>query len=207
MNDGRLGRGGLILCGGRSSRMGRDKALLPFGPDEVLLQRVARLLSEAVPHEQIVCVAASGRQLPPLPAGVQTVADPIPDGGPLVALAAGLATIADRAEAIFVTGCDAPFLSPRLVARMFDLLQDASAAAPHDGERWHPLAGVYRTAILPAAKSLLESGERSVVALLEKCSARRVAADEIRDSDPQLQSLITCNTPGDYRDALQRADL
>jgi molybdopterin-guanine dinucleotide biosynthesis protein A len=182
--------------------MGRDKALLPFGPDEVLLQRVVRLLGEAVPQERIVCVAALGQQLPPLPAGVQTVVDPYPDGGPLVALVAGLAALANHVEAAFVTGCDSPFLSPRFVARMFDLLEDASAVAPHDGQRWHPLAGVYRTEIVPAARSLLDAGERSVVSLLEKCSARRVALEEIRDADPPLSSFIACNTPADYQAAL-----
>ena len=42
-------RGAIILCGGASSRMGRDKAWLPFGPDEVMLQRVVRLVGEVVP--------------------------------------------------------------------------------------------------------------------------------------------------------------
>ena len=48
---------GIILCGGRSTRMGRDKATLPFGP-ELMLQRVVRLLGEAV--QRIVIVAATG---------------------------------------------------------------------------------------------------------------------------------------------------
>ena len=61
--------GAIILCGGKSSRMGRDKASLPFGP-ELMLQRVVRLLGEVVDPRKIVVVAAPGQSLPELPAGV-----------------------------------------------------------------------------------------------------------------------------------------
>ena len=58
--------GGIVLCGGKSSRMGTSKALLPFGP-ETMLQRVIRLLGELV--SPIVAVAAAGQALPELPPG------------------------------------------------------------------------------------------------------------------------------------------
>jgi len=59
--------GGVVLCGGKSTRMGSPKALLPFGP-ETMLQRVVRLLGTVV--SPIVVVAATGQDLPPLPASV-----------------------------------------------------------------------------------------------------------------------------------------
>ena len=198
-------RGAIILCGGESSRMGRDKAMLPFGPGEVMLQRVARLVGEAVPIDRIVCVAAPGQTLPQLAAAIQFVFDPIPHSGPLAGLATGMVAIESRAAAVFTTGCDVPLLVPAFIERMFDLLDDDEIAAPHDGQRWHPLAAVYRTNVLPRIDSLLAAGERSLVALLESSRTRRVPIDDLRDVDPQLASLTACNTPDDYRNALRRA--
>ena len=71
---------GIVLCGGRSSRMGRAKALLPFG-DEVLLQRVVRILREVV--DPVVVVAAPGQELPVLPPTVRVVHDDRALSGPV----------------------------------------------------------------------------------------------------------------------------
>jgi molybdopterin-guanine dinucleotide biosynthesis protein A len=65
--------GGIVLCGGQSSRMGRPKAWLPFG-DELMLPRVVRLLSEVV--SEAVVVAAPEQDVPALPEGVAVVRDP-----------------------------------------------------------------------------------------------------------------------------------
>jgi molybdopterin-guanine dinucleotide biosynthesis protein A len=184
--------------------MGCDKATLSFGPGETMLQRVVRLASEAVPMDRIVCVAAPDQSLPPLPAAVRVVFDPVPYGGPLAGLATGLATIEQEAEAAFLAGCDAPLLKPAFVLRMFELLADYQIAAPHDGERWHPLAAVYRADLRPMIESLLASGSRSVVALIESCHTRRVATTQLHDVDPELETLITCNTSEEYHVAQER---
>jgi molybdenum cofactor guanylyltransferase len=190
------------LCGGQSTRMGRDKAWLAFGPEEVMLQRVVRLVSEVVAVERVVCVAAADQELPHLPECVQLVRDREPECGPLAGLATGLSAIAGRADAVFVTGCDVPLLVPAFVARMFECLGDHEIAVPHDGGRIHPLAAVYRTKVLGHAESLLASGERSLVSLIERCRARQVDGDSLRDVDPNRSSLANCNTRDDYQRAL-----
>ena len=70
--------------------MGRDKATLPFGPDETILPRVVRLVGEVVPFGRIVCAAAVDQSLPVLPAGVRIAVDRQSGRGPLAGLAAGL---------------------------------------------------------------------------------------------------------------------
>src|SRR6516162_8765549 len=87
--------GGIVLCGGRSERMGRPKAWLPFG-DELLLPRVVRLLRQAV--DPVVVVAAPDQDVPPLPDGVAVVRDEAKGRGPLQGLAAGLAALRGQAE-------------------------------------------------------------------------------------------------------------
>jgi molybdopterin-guanine dinucleotide biosynthesis protein A len=183
--------------------MGRDKATLPFGGSETMLARVIRRLHEVVPSENAVCVAAAGQALPLLPAGTRVVFDEVPGAGPLAGLAAGLRAIGADVEAVYVTGCDAPRLAPALVARMFEQLGDSEIAAPHDGRQWHPLAGVYRTTVAHRVETLLAAGERRLTALLETCAARPVPLDVLREVDPELASLATCNTPDEYQAALQ----
>src|SRR4051794_21124741 len=102
-----ISTGGIVLCGGQSQRMGRPKAWLPFA-GELLLPRVVRLVREAV--APVVVVAAADQELPPLPDEVQVVRDEQKGRGPLQGLAAGLASLAGRVEAAYVSSCDVPFL-------------------------------------------------------------------------------------------------
>src|SRR3954471_20287396 len=87
-----MGRGALILCGGKSSRMGRDKATLQFGP-ELMLQRVVRLMSDVVGPAEITVVAAPNQSLPELPAAVRVARDNREFRGPIEGLATGLREI------------------------------------------------------------------------------------------------------------------
>jgi molybdopterin-guanine dinucleotide biosynthesis protein A len=200
-------RGAIILCGGASSRMGRDKAWLSFGPHEVMLQRVVRLVGEVVPVENIVCVAAPSQELPELPRGVRTIYDPVPHCGPLAGLATGLRSLADQVDAVFVAGCDVPLLVPAFVRRMFELLGDHEAVVAEDEDWCHPLSAVYRTSVLQQADQLLAEGERSLMSLVERCDARKMPIELLRDGDPELSSLIGCNTLDDYKRALGAAGI
>src|SRR3954451_25449858 len=133
--------GGVVLCGGQSSRMGRPKAWLPFG-DELMLPRVVRTLGKVV--GPLVVVAAPGQDGPPVPAGVAIVRDPEQGRGPLQGLAAGLAAVRGQADAAYLSSCDVPFLRPAFVRRLIELLGDYSICVPDAGGYRHPLATVYR---------------------------------------------------------------
>lgn len=194
--------GGIILCGGKSSRMGRDKATLPFGP-ELMLNRVIRLLSEVVEQKNIVIVAAPGQQLPRLPAGVTVTHDRRPDHGPLEALSAGLTCLNDNVAAAYVTSCDAPLLVPAFAARMFDVLDQYDIAVPRDVEHFHPLAAVYRRSVLPAVEKLLLADRLRPQFLFDEVNTRFVEVDTLRDVDAQLQTLMNLNRPDDYQAALE----
>jgi molybdopterin-guanine dinucleotide biosynthesis protein A len=184
--------------------MGRDKASLPFGA-EAMLSRVVRLVSEVVAAESIVCVAKEHQTLPPLPNGVRIARDALPDCGPLAGLAAGLRAMPAGIDAAFVGGCDVPLLVPTFVESMFAALGEHQIAAAFDGERLHPLGAVYRPNVLSTAEALLEAGERSLVALLAACYTFRVPVDQLREVDPELQSLAACNSVDEYEQALRRA--
>src|SRR5262245_44208050 len=97
--------GGIILCGGRSSRMGRPKAWLPIG-GKTMLQRVVRVLHEVV--SPVVVVAAEGQDVPPLSADVEIIRDEQADRGPLQGLVTGMRALKNRVSIVYVSSCDAP---------------------------------------------------------------------------------------------------
>lgn len=193
---------GIVLCGGRSSRMGAPKASLPFGPER-MLQRVVRLLSGVV--DRIVVVAAPGQSIPALPAEVTFAHDRREGQGPLEGLAAGLTALGDDVDAVYATSCDVPLLVPAFVQRMFDLLEDHAIAVPRDGEYHHPLAAVYRPTVRPQVEQLIAAGRMRPVFLFERVRTRQVRPDEWIDVDPGSCTLSNLNRPEDYLAALAAA--
>ncbi|HWG47113.1 MAG TPA: molybdenum cofactor guanylyltransferase [Gemmataceae bacterium] len=192
--------GGVVLCGGQSSRMGRPKAWLPFG-DELMLPRVVRLLGEVV--TPIVVVAAPGQDVPPLPSGIDIVRDPEQGRGPLQGLTAGLEALRGRADAAYLSSCDVPFLQPAFVRRLIELLGDHVICVPEvDGYR-HPLAAVYRLEVAAVAMRLLAENRLRPAFLFEEVSTRLVQPHELADVDATFQTLRNLNTPAEYETALR----
>ena len=197
--------GGIVLCGGESRRMGRPKAWLSFG-DEFMLQRVVRILRAVV--EPIVVVGAPDQDLPPLEPPVELVHDQRRSRGPLEGLAAGLSRMAQLgADAAYASSTDVPFLQPSFVQRMIELLGDALIAVPHAEDKHHPLAAVYRTAVLPEIDRLLAVDRLRPLFLFDAVPTRVVKSDELQAADPTFQSLRNLNTPDEYTAALKDAGL
>jgi molybdopterin-guanine dinucleotide biosynthesis protein A len=196
--------GAIILCGGKSSRMGRDKATLPFGP-ELMLQRVVRLIGGEIRLENLVVIAAPHQILPALPNEVLIVRDAKEYQGPLAGLATGLRALTERADAAYATACDVPLLVPAFVHRMFDLLGAFDIAVPFDGQYHYPLAAVYRPGVLAYAEKLLDAQRMRPRFLFDEVSTREVPVDDLRAVDPNLLTLENLNYEEDYLAALSTA--
>lgn len=192
--------GGVVLCGGQSSRMGRPKAWLPFG-GELMLPRVVRLLGEVV--APIVVVAAPTQETPLLSPEIEIIRDPEPGRGPLQGLAAGLEALRGRADAAYVSSCDVPFLRPAFVRRLIELLGDFAICVPEVGDYRHPLAAVYCIEAADVAVRLLAESRLRPAFLFEEMPTRIVHPEELADVDPTFQSLRNLNTPYDYEAALR----
>ena len=197
-------KGAIILCGGKSSRMGRDKATLPFGP-ELMLQRVIRLVSLVVKPQQIVVVAAPGQQLPEISHEITVTHDERQNRGPLEGLAAGLRVTDKNVDAVYVTSCDVPLLVPAFIERMFELIKDHEIAVPRDGQNHHTLAAVYRLSVLDHVQQLLGADRLRPRFLFDEVNTREVPVDELRLVDPELATLENLNHPEDYLKALSVA--
>ena len=196
--------GGIVLCGGRSTRMGVPKATLPFGP-ETMLQRVVRLLSTVV--DPIVVVAARDQQLPELPSGVINTVDEREQRGPLEGLRAGLKALPRSVDAAYVTSCDVPLLVPGFVTRIIELLADHDIAVMEIDGFPHPLSAIYRRSMLPQVESLLVRDKLRPVFLFDALRTRRVRPEEMVSVDPNLRTLRNLNTREDYLAALSEAGL
>lgn len=196
--------GGIVLCGGRSTRMGTSKALLPFGP-ETMLQRMVRVLGAIV--APIVVVAAADQELPELPPDAIVTRDEREGRGPLEGLRAGLKALPPAVDAAYVTSCDGPLLVPAFVDRMIALLGDADIAVMEIDGFPHPLSAVYRRATLPQVEALLAADRLRPVFLFDAVRTRRVGAGEMTVVDPDLRTLRNLNTKADYLEALSTAGL
>ncbi|MBL8812752.1 MAG: molybdenum cofactor guanylyltransferase [Planctomycetaceae bacterium] len=206
--------GAVILCGGHSTRMGRDKAMLPFG-NETLLARIVRLVGSAVTGRIIVVAGADisadryRATCAELAASVEFVKDDLPDSGPLEGLRRGLAALSHDTEIAFVCSCDMPLLQPRVILQLCSVLNgqpsETVAVVPDVQGQLHPLCAVYRTSTAATAAGLLAKGERRLRAFVEALDVHRIGDDELNLADPELVSLMNCNTPRDYENALRRA--
>jgi molybdenum cofactor guanylyltransferase len=195
--------GGIVLAGGKSTRMGTSKALLPFGP-ETMLQRVVRLLGTVV--TPIVVVAAPGQDLPQLPADIIVTHDEREARGPLEGLRAGLKALPDGIDRAYVTSCDVPLLVPGFVTEMLTHSEGYDVAVMEIDGFPHPLSAIYRRATLPFVEALLAHDKLRPVFLYDQVRTRKVQPADIT-ADPALQTLRNLNTRQDYEAALGAAGL
>lgn len=183
--------------------MGQPKHLLPFG-DVTVLERIVEVIQSVTPN--VVIVTSTHQELPPIPPGVRVVYDELEFEGPLCGLQYGLRAL-HTTEAVYLTGCDCPLLRSEFVERMFQLLGDNDLVVPIEDRFVHPLAGVYRTSLLPTVEGLIAQGCRRPRQLIDASHSRRIPVTTLRDVDPQLASLRNMNSPEDYHALLQAAGL
>ena len=181
----------IILCGGQSSRMGRDKATLSAGT-ETFLERATRIGRELA--DDVIVVSRASQ---PVPAGVRVVHDPVENLGPLAAIAAGLA--ASHTDLNAVIACDMPLVKTAVIRRLVEAIGDHDVCVAVVDGHASVLCGVYRTRVAPVAKQLLDQGERRVTALVDRVQTKRVDAAALRDIDPHLETFFSCDTPGSYK--------
>jgi molybdopterin-guanine dinucleotide biosynthesis protein A len=191
--------GGIILAGGASRRMGRDKATLPWG-ESTLLEHLSRQFRPLTP---LVIVGPHDRNLPSLP-GLTMVYDDAPFSGPLAGLVRGLACFPEEAV-VLVTGCDYPLLTMSLVLLLHEAMNEANAVVlMKDGVR-QPLPLICRASILPYGSSLLQEGHRSLQVMLDNVNCKAIE-ESIWQAWPEVDTqLVNLNTPDDYQQALQRS--
>jgi molybdopterin-guanine dinucleotide biosynthesis protein A len=182
---------GIVLCGGRSTRMGADKGSLSFG-SETMLDRITRIL-RTITNDVIVV----GRR----DQSAVTVHDAVEDEGPLAGIAAGLS--ATTTDLNFVVACDMPLVNPVVLQSLASMIEDHDVCVVVVDGHASVLCGVYRSRVAATAQALFDTGERRVMRLIEQVQTKRVDAAVFRDIDPDLKTFTSCDTPEAYQSALK----
>ena len=189
---------GIILAGGRSTRMGRDKALLPL-PDDANTTFVQHLVTLLTVHcSEVVLVVRNDEQAALYKhLDIPVVTDETPDVGPLMGLYTGLHAI--QASHALVTAVDMPFVQPEMVAFLLSHpLDDTSLLVPVVSNIPQVLFAVYPRAVLPLIEERLRAGRRDPRSLLGVAPVRYIDEATLRVIDPKLCSFVNVNTPKDF---------
>lgn len=207
---------GVVLAGGRSTRMGTAKATLEWH-GSTLLRHVTGVVSRAVDGPVIV-VRAPRQDLPELDPQVIVCADPAEGRGPMQGLATGLAAAAEHAPVAFVCSTDLPFLHSAFVTAVLrgftpaagrpEELPDVVLPKVH-GYR-QPMAAGYRTDLAPRIEKLIEAQQLRPAHLFEEVTVRMLEEAtllgdaRLAQTDQGLDSVLNVNTPAEYRSARAR---
>jgi molybdopterin-guanine dinucleotide biosynthesis protein A len=180
----------IILAGGQSRRMGRDKALIDYRGRPIIAHVIDTL--RAVSDDVAV---VSNRPELYSPFGARVVADYDPPCGPLGGIAVGLQ--AALHPLAVVVACDMPFLNLALLRWLVELADGYDAVVPQAGAEFEPLHAVYRRECHDPIVQRIERGERRVISFFADVRLRIVLEAEWRVLDPAGRSLVNLNTPDD----------
>lgn len=198
-----------VLAGGKSSRMGTDKALVPVSPGGPVMLEMILATLQSISDD--VFIVASER-----PAysvfGFPVLPDHYPAGGVLGGIGSALRYA--RYERCLVVGCDMPLLNPAVLRLLLTLIDEAEAVVPRTlghGRQggaviYQPLHAVYHRRCLPSIEQALREGKRQAVAFLPDVHVRLVDEHVIRAWDPELWSLMSIDTPERLAEIRQRLE-
>jgi molybdenum cofactor guanylyltransferase len=196
---------GFVLAGGRSTRFGRDKALVPIG-DEVLLSRLCSVMRLVTPN-----VAIIGSQEKYGDFGVECIEDRWPGEGPLGGIITAIRSRASTAGAgipassrrNLIIGCDMPFLSREWLEYLVEwaLTTDAEVVAPKSLYGLEPLCACWRTSAADALQDLFEHGVRKVTEGMKHLKMEVLDETHWKRFDNADRLFRNMNTPEDYEEA------
>lgn len=181
---------GVILIGGLSSRMGRDKAFLEVG-GKTIFERVLEVFSANFSEVALVGNRPDRFQAYRLP-----VFPDIYTGSALGGLYTGLYHA--ESEYVFVSSCDLPYPSSAVLRYLCSLRQGFDAVVPSTQHGFEPLFALYSKSCLGAIKALLDRGECCAYAYYPEINVRHVLPAELAPFDPEGTSFINVNTPQEY---------
>ena len=202
---------GVILAGGKSRRMGRNKALLPLG-DSPLIVHVIRCMRLVT--DELLLITNNPAEYAHL--GLPMHSDRVPDTGALGGIYTGL-THASY-DAVLCVACDSPFLQPKLLTHLVSVLGAYDAVMPYTYSRnknigvtnpsystdqitLQTLCAVYAKRCLPIIELMLQESDLRVHALQERANILTLAPEIWKAYDSEGHSFFNVNTPEDFEKA------
>jgi len=183
---------GVILAGGKSARMARDKAFVPFS-GKPMIETVIDNLSGLFQSLMIITNTPHLYQK----YGIKMRADIIKGCGPLGGVYTAL--LFSETKYNFIFACDMPFLNKGLISFMVNEANNHDAVIPERDGGLEPLCAIYSKACIGAIKNELLKDNLKVTSFLSSVKTRKVGDKEIAAFDPDGRSFININTPENLR--------
>jgi len=192
-----------ILAGGKSSRMGMDKAELMLSGMPIIehvWNRVSSVASEVV-------IVGGAPKLEHL--GVKTISDDYFNAGSLGGIATALNYCRQNLGAdgyVLCIACDMPFIKEELLVRLWGLRYGCDVVVPRTGKGFEPLCALYGVSCLKEISGRISSGRLKIQQLFSKVRTRELGIGEILKIDPEVSSFININSPDDLTAARNHVD-
>lgn len=194
-----VGATGVVLAGGQSRRLGRDKAVEPIGGQPLIRRVIERL--QPLSEEIVVVVADQARgDALPLDRQHRVVLDRYPDTGSLGGIFSGLE--AAQSPWIIAVACDMPFLNISLLRHLMSLRENADAVVPVVDGRPEPTHALYAKSCLPFIAPRLVAGDLKISGFYDEVRVSYVPDTVVATLDPGYLSFFNVNTPQDLEKAL-----
>ena len=184
-----------IMAGGKSKRMGQDKAWIELD-GEPLIRRVANVLAQVA--DEVIVVANDPKYAT---LGLRVVPDRFPGGGALGGIATGVS--AATHDRVLVAACDMPFLSAEVWRVLLDHRYEADVVIPKIGGEFETLHALYTKACLASMERSLAAGKMRVISFFDEVRVQAIEERELRVADPTLRSFTNVNTPEELANALR----
>jgi molybdopterin-guanine dinucleotide biosynthesis protein A len=184
-----------IMAGGKSRRMGQDKAWIELD-GEPLIKRVADVLAQVADE---VIVVANDPKYETL--GLRVVHDRFPEGGALGGIATGVS--AATHDRVLVAACDMPFLSVEVWRVLLDHRYEADVVIPKIAGELETLHALYTKACVAPMERALAAGKMRVISFFDEVRVQPIEERELRVADPTLRSFTNVNTPEELATALR----
>lgn len=187
---------GIILAGGLSKRLGREKTTLTLGGSTVLRSLIEKL--RPLVSEILVVTRREQKLFFP---DVRIVSDIFPGKGSLGGLYTGLSHASNHYS--FICACDMPFISPQLIRFLLNRKKNGDAVVPKISGYFEPLCAVYAKSCLPLLHKNLTDGNLKITNFYNRITVHIPDENEIRRIDPRLLSFFNINSDTDYKKAIR----
>ena len=187
---------GVILAGGESTRMGKNKAFIEINGKRII-DRTVSLFREIFDDVLLV----TNTPLDYIELKIRIVTDLVPGKGSLGGIYTGL-FFSSSPKAFFV-GCDMPFLDRRVIQYFLSLAQTADIVVQRTKDYWQPLHAVYPRTLLKPIERLWQQGELAIIKAYQGLRVREVTGEELKPFDPDLHTLSNINTPEELKKLLE----
>ena len=182
----------IILAGGKSRRMGSNKAFLKYG-DTTFIEHQVMMLRKI--FDEIILSANDENAYAGLKLAI--VSDVIPEKGPLSGIYAGLSHA--RSSHAFVIACDMPFINEKLILYLKSQINGYDVVVPQTSRGLEPMHAFYSRNCIQPMHRCLEEGRLRIVDFFSEVKVKVVDEKEFAGLDASLQSLINLNTPDEYK--------